>query len=129
MRDGRRDTDVKNKLLDSVEEGKGGMIWETSIETCVLLPWNRWPVHVWCMKQGIQSQCTGMTQRDEMGKEVGGGDTCRPIANSCKHMAKNWWLDTNRLLICDSLLFVVTLLAEPHEVTGKIVAHNKWNKV
>ena len=26
MRDSRRDTDVKNKLLDSVGEGKGGMI-------------------------------------------------------------------------------------------------------
>ena len=26
MRDSRRDTDVKNRLLDSMEEGKGGMI-------------------------------------------------------------------------------------------------------
>ena len=25
-----------NKLLDSVEQGEGGMIWENSIETCVL---------------------------------------------------------------------------------------------
>ena len=33
MRDSKRDTDVKNRLLDSVEEGEGGMIWETSIET------------------------------------------------------------------------------------------------
>ena len=32
MRDSKRDTDVKNRLLDSVEEGKGGMIWENSIE-------------------------------------------------------------------------------------------------
>ena len=36
MRDSKRDTDVKNRLLDSVEEGKGGMIWETSIETYIL---------------------------------------------------------------------------------------------
>ena len=28
--------DVKNRLLDSVGEGKGGMIWENSIETHVL---------------------------------------------------------------------------------------------
>ena len=26
----------KNRLLDSVGEGKGGMIWENSIETCIL---------------------------------------------------------------------------------------------
>ena len=30
------ETDVKNRFLDSVGEGKGGMIWENSIETCVL---------------------------------------------------------------------------------------------
>ena len=30
------DTDIKNKLLDSVEEAKSGMIWEKSIETCTL---------------------------------------------------------------------------------------------
>ena len=36
MRDNKRDTDVKNRLLDSVGEGKGGMIWENSIETCIL---------------------------------------------------------------------------------------------
>ena len=36
MRDSKRDTDVQNGLLDSVEEGEGGMIWENGIETCVL---------------------------------------------------------------------------------------------
>ena len=36
MRDSERDTDVKNRPLDSVGEGKGGMIWENSIETCIL---------------------------------------------------------------------------------------------
>ena len=36
MQDSKRDTDVKNRLLDSVGEGKSGMIWENSIETCVL---------------------------------------------------------------------------------------------
>ena len=36
MRDSKRDTDVKNKLLDSVGEGEGGMIWENSIETYIL---------------------------------------------------------------------------------------------
>ena len=36
MRDSKRDTDVKNRLLDSMGEGEGGMIWEDSIETCIL---------------------------------------------------------------------------------------------
>ena len=36
MRDSKRDTDVKNRLLDSVGEGEGGMIWKNSIETCIL---------------------------------------------------------------------------------------------
>ena len=36
MRDSKTDTVVNNRLLDSVGEGKGGMIWEDSIETCIL---------------------------------------------------------------------------------------------
>ena len=36
MQDSKRDTDVKKVLLDSVGEGEGGMIWENSIETCIL---------------------------------------------------------------------------------------------
>ena len=34
MRDSKRDTDVLNSLLDSVGEGKQGMILENGIETC-----------------------------------------------------------------------------------------------
>jgi len=44
------------------------------------------------MRQGAQGQCTGMTLRDGMGREVGGGfrmgDTCTPMADSCQYMAK-----------------------------------------
>ena len=36
MRDSKRDTDVKNSLLDCVGEGEGGMIWENGIETCII---------------------------------------------------------------------------------------------
>ena len=36
MRDSKRDTDVKNSLSDSVGEGEGEIIWENSIETCIL---------------------------------------------------------------------------------------------
>ena len=36
MQDNKRNTDVKNRLLDSVGEGEDGMIWENNIETCIL---------------------------------------------------------------------------------------------
>ena len=36
MQDSKRDTDVKNSLLDSVGEGEGGMIWGNGIEACIL---------------------------------------------------------------------------------------------
>ena len=36
MQGSKRDTDVKNRLLDSVREGEGGMIGENSIETRIL---------------------------------------------------------------------------------------------
>ena len=36
MQDSKRDTDVKTRLLDSVGEGEGGMIWENGIETCII---------------------------------------------------------------------------------------------
>ena len=36
MRESKRDTDVKNRLLDSVGEGEVGMIWENSTETYIL---------------------------------------------------------------------------------------------
>ena len=32
----QRDTDVENRLLDSVGEGESGMICDNSIETCIL---------------------------------------------------------------------------------------------
>ena len=40
-----------------------------------------------CRIQGAQGWCTGMTQRDGMGREVGGGfrmgNTCTPVADAC----------------------------------------------
>ena len=50
------------------------------------------PVQVWCMRQGAQGWCPGMTLRDGMVREVGGGfrmgDTCTPMADSSQCMAK-----------------------------------------
>ena len=36
MQGTKGDTDVKNRLLDYVGEGEGGMIWENGIETRIL---------------------------------------------------------------------------------------------
>ena len=36
MQNRKRDTDVQNRLLDSVGEGEGGMFQENSIKTCTL---------------------------------------------------------------------------------------------
>ena len=36
MQNRKKDTDVQNRLLDSVGEGEGGMFQENSIETCTL---------------------------------------------------------------------------------------------
>ena len=72
--------------MDSVREGEGGMVWENSIETCILSYGNEFPVQVRCMIQDAQGWCTGMTQRDGMGRVVGEGfrmgSTCIPEADS-----------------------------------------------
>ena len=73
MQDNKRDTDVENRLLDSVGEGRAGMIWENNIETCILPYVKQMTSQVWSMKQGTQSQCTGTAQRDGMGRETEGG--------------------------------------------------------
>ena len=45
------------------------------------------PVQVQCMIQDAWGWCTGMTQRDGTGKEVGGGfrrgNMCIPVVDSC----------------------------------------------
>ena len=73
-------------------EAEGGMIWENSIETCLLSHVKQIASQVQCTRQGAQGWCSGMTQRDGMGREVGGGfrmgDTCTPMADSCQCMAK-----------------------------------------
>ena len=36
MQNRKRDTDIQNRLSDSVGEGEGGMFRDNSIETCIL---------------------------------------------------------------------------------------------
>ena len=48
---------------------------------------DKWYVQVRCRKQDAWGWCTGMTQRDDTGREVEGGfrmrNTCTPMADSC----------------------------------------------
>ena len=87
MRDSKRDTDVLNSLLDSVGEGEGWMIWENVIETRKLSYVKQIDSPGWMHETSAQGWCTGMTQKDEMGREVGGvfrmGNTCKSMADSC----------------------------------------------
>ena len=59
--------------MDSVGEGEDGMIWENGIETCIISYVKRIAVQAQCMIQDARGWCTGMTQRDGMGREVGRG--------------------------------------------------------
>ena len=73
MQSRKRDTDVQNRLLDSVGEGEGGMFWENSIETSILSRVKQVTSPGWMHEISAQGWCTGMTQRDGMEREAGGG--------------------------------------------------------
>ena len=77
--DSKRDTDVKNRLLDSMGEGKGGYVKQIT-------------------SPGLmhETRCSGLVHWDDPegcdGRKVGGelrmGNTCAPVADSCQCMAK-----------------------------------------
>ena len=82
MQNRKRDTDVQNRLLDSVGEGEGGMFRENSIETSILSRVKQITSPGWMHETSAQAWCTGKTQRD------GVGTTCNSMADSCQCMTK-----------------------------------------
>ena len=92
MQKRKRDRDVQNRLLDSVGEGKGGMFRENSIETCILSRVKQITSPGWMHETSAWAWCTGKTQRNQVEREVGGeigmGNTCKSMANSCQCMTK-----------------------------------------
>ena len=74
--------------MDSVGEGEGGENWENGIEPCIIS----------CMKRvaspGLMHDtgCLGLVHWDDPQREVGGGfrmgNTCTPVADSCRCIAK-----------------------------------------
>ena len=77
--------------------GRGRMIWENGIKTCTISYKNKSPVPVRCRIQAVWGWCTGMTQRDGMGREVHGehlyrmfrmGNTSTLMVDACLCMGK-----------------------------------------
>ena len=62
MYDRKRDTDIKNRLLDSVGEGRVGWFERIALKHVYYHMWNRWPVHVQCMKQGTTAGALGQPE-------------------------------------------------------------------
>ena len=92
MQNRKRDTDVQNRLLDSVGEGEGGMFQESNIETCTLSRVKQITSPGWMHETSAQAWCTGKTQRNRLEREVGGGigmgNTCKSMADLCQCMTK-----------------------------------------
>ena len=92
MQNSTRDTDVQNRLLDSVGDGEGGMFRENSIETSILSRVKQITSPGWMHETSARTWCTGKTQRDRAEREVGWeiemGNTCKTMADSCQCMTK-----------------------------------------
>ena len=90
MQNRKRDTEVWNRLLDSVGEGKGGIFQENSIETCILSRVKQITCPGWMHEMSAQAWCTGKTQRDWVEGDVGGGirrgNTCKSMVDSFQCM-------------------------------------------
>ena len=90
MQNRKRDTDVQNRLLDSVGEGEGEMFQENSIKTCMLSRVKQITSPGWMHETSARAWCTGKTQREWVERELGGGigmgNTCKSMANSSQCM-------------------------------------------
>ena len=93
MQNRKRDTDVQNRLWDSVGEGEREMFSENSTETSILSRVKQTTSPGWMHETSAQGWCTGKTQRDGMGREAGGGigmgNICKSMADSCQCVAKS----------------------------------------
>ena len=92
MQNRKRDTDVQNRLLDSVREVEVGIFQENSIETIILSRVKQITSPGWMHETSAQGWCTGKNQRNWVEREVGGGirtgNTCKSMADSCQCMTE-----------------------------------------
>ena len=63
------------------------MFPENSIETCILSKVKQITSPGWMHETSARAWCTEKTQRDGVGREVGGGIG---MGNTCKSMAVSW---------------------------------------
>ena len=92
MQDSKRDIDVKNRLLDSVGEGEGGIIWENSTEACIL-PYVKYvtspdSVHETGSSEPLYWDDPEGSDGEGSGRGFRMWNTCTRMANSCQCMAK-----------------------------------------
>ena len=85
MQDRKSETDIKNRLLDSVGEGEGGMIWENSIETCILL----YVKQITSPGSMCETGCSGLVHWDDHEGWDGEGDG-RGVQGG-EHMYTHGW--------------------------------------
>ena len=92
MQKRKRDTDVQNRLLESVGEGEGGIFQGNSIETCILSRVKQITSPGWMHEMSARAWCTGKIQGNPVEREVGGGvgmgNTCNSMADSYQCMTK-----------------------------------------
>ena len=85
MWDSKRDTDVKNRLLDSVGVGEGGMIWENSIESCIL----SYVKQIASPGSMLETGCSGLVHWDDPEGWDGEGGGSR--VQDGEHMYTSGW--------------------------------------
>ena len=73
MWESKRDTDVRRVFWTPWEKAREGWFERRKLKHVYSTMWTRSPVQVWCVRLGAQGWCTGMTLRNGMGREVGGG--------------------------------------------------------
>ena len=83
MQNRKRDTDIQNRLLDSLGEGEGGMFRENSIETCILSMVKEITAQIGYMRQVLQpgalGRPRGIGQRGRWEGESGWGIHVKPL--------------------------------------------------
>ena len=89
MQNRKRDTDVKNRLLDSVEKARVGCFERTA---CILSIVKQITSPGGLHETSARAWCTRKTQRNwverEMGGGIGMGNTCNSMADSHQCMTK-----------------------------------------
>ena len=73
MQNRKKDTDVQNRLLDSVGEGEGGVFQENSIKICILSRVKQSTSPGWMHETSAWAWCTGKTQRNRVERKLEGG--------------------------------------------------------